>query len=467
MTRRSDFPSDFAWGTATASYQIEGGVADDGRTPSIWDTFTHTPGTVSDGNVGDVADDSYHLWRDDIAVMRELGVNAYRFSISWSRLVTPDGELNPAGVEYYRTLAAELNDRGITPWATLYHWDLPQYLEDADGWLNRATVDAFVHYVELAVQSLGDVIDHWITLNEPWCSAFLGYASGHHAPGRHVGSQAAHAAHHLLLGHGRGVAVIRRLQPEASVGITLNLYSVRAASDSDADRDAARRADGLQNRLFLEPVLTGRYPADVLADLGEEAWFGERTEDLAEIAQPIDFLGINYYSRHTAAAGERDADTSATPSANPGSEFVRFIDTGATKTQMGWEIHPDGLIDVLEQAHAYAPELPLYITENGSAWPDVVQPDGRVDDPERQEYLEQHVAACAAAIGRGLPLRGYFIWTLIDNFEWAWGFSRRFGLAYVDYATQRRTVKSSGTWLAGFLSGALEAPDGVPAQAAR
>lgn len=458
MTRRSDFPADFTWGTATASYQIEGGVADDGRTPSIWDTFTRTPGAIADGTTGDITDDSYHLWSDDIAVMEELGVDAYRFSISWSRLVTPEGELNPAGVDYYRALATGLNARGITPWATLYHWDLPQYLEDAGGWLNRATVDAFVHYAELAVQSLGDVIGHWITLNEPWCSAFLGYASGHHAPGKQLGTQASHAAHHLLLAHGRAVTTIRWLQPQASVGITLNLYSVHPASDSDADRDAARRADGMQNRFFLEPVLTGRYPADVLVDLGEQGWFTARAGDLAEIAQPIDFLGINYYSRHTAAAGERGGAPGGAPSANPGSEFVRFLDTGAPKTQMGWEIHPDGLIDVLEQAHSYAPQLPLFITENGSAWPDDVRPDGSIDDPERRDYLQGHIAACAAAIQRGLPLRGYFAWSLMDNFEWAWGFSRRFGLAYVDYTTQRRTVKSSGKWLAGFLTGALEAP---------
>ena len=453
MTRRSDFPEDFAWGTATASYQVEGAVAEDGRTPSIWDTFTHTPGAIADGEVGDVADDHYHLWPRDVELMSELGVNAYRFSLSWSRIVRPDGTVNQAGVDFYRALAEGLIERGVTPWATLYHWDLPQHLEDEGGWLNRATADAFVRYTEIAVEALGDLVSHWITLNEPWCSAFLGYASGHHAPGKHLGTQAARAAHHLLLGHGRAVAAIRRLSPQATVGITLNLYSVRAASDSEADRDAARRSDGLQNRFFLEPTLTGAYPQDVLHDLGDEQWFAQNGADLAEIHAPIDFLGINYYSRHTVAAGEWDG----TPSANPGSEFVKSIDTGAPKTQMGWEIHPDGLVDVLEQAHSYAPELPLYITENGSAWPDVVQPDGSVDDPERLDYLEKHIAACADAISRGLPLRGYFIWTLIDNFEWAWGFTRRFGLAYVDYATQERTLKSSGEWLGRFLRDEVEA----------
>jgi len=451
VSARSDFPADFAWGTATASYQVEGAAVEDGRTASIWDTFTRVPGAIADSNVGDVADDHYHLFRDDVRVMNQLGVNAYRFSVSWSRILpNGTGVVNRLGVEFYRALIRELIDNGIRPYVTLYHWDLPQVLEDAGGWLARETVDAFVEYTRVVVRELGDLVTDWITLNEPWCSAFLGYASGVHAPGKQLGTRAARAAHHLLLGHGRAVAAIRQEQPAATVGLTLNLYSVRPASDSAADLDAARRADGLQNRLFLEPVLAGAYPQDVLADLGESDWFDANpATDLDEIAVPIDFLGINYYSRHTARAGH--ARPAGTPSANPGSEFVEFIDTGAPRTQMGWEIHPDGLVDVLEQANAYRSDLPLYVTENGAAYEDVPDASGYVHDEGRRDYIEKHIDACAEAIRRGLPLNGYFIWSLMDNFEWAWGFSRRFGLAYVDYATQARTLKKSGRWLAEFL----------------
>jgi beta-glucosidase len=307
-------------------------------------------------------------------------------------------------------------------------------------------------------------------LNEPWCSAFLGYASGHHAPGRHEGSRAARAAHHLLLGHGLAMKEIRARRPEAKAGITLNLYSVRAASESVADLDAARRIDGLSNRLFLDPVLQGTYPQDVLEDLGETAWFAENAtpEDLAVIATPNDFLGVNFYSRHTVAAAappsvevSTDAAGAAasktSPSAYPGSEGVVFVGTGAPRTQMGWEIHPDAMLDVLAMAHERAPELPLYITENGSAYEDVVSPDGRIRDVERTEYLRGHVAACRQAVAQGLPLQGYFAWSLIDNFEWSWGYTRRFGIVHVDYDTQARTPKDSAVWLASFLGGRLGA----------
>ena len=452
MSVRTDFPADFAWGTATAAYQVEGAESEGGRTPSIWDVFARVPGAIADGTTGDVADDHVHRFLDDVDLMASLGVNSYRFSISWSRLLPNGGEaVSPDGLAFYRALANALLERGIRPYATLYHWDLPQELEDAGGWLERGTADAFARYARIAVRELGDLVTDWITLNEPWCSAFLGYASGVHAPGKQAGSSAAHAAHHLLLGHGKAVAAIREERPEASVGITLNLYSTRPASPSAADVDAARRIDGLQNRLFLEPVLAGHYPDDVLDDLGERGWFeSQPADDVRTIAAPVDFLGVNYYSRHTTAAGDADAGV---VSANPGSEFVRFIDTGAAHTQMGWEIHPDGLIDVLEQAHAYAPELPLYVSENGSAYADAVAADGTVDDPERAEYLRLHVDACAEALHRGLPLRGYFCWSLMDNWEWAWGLSRRFGLVYVDYETQKRTVKSSGEWFRRFLVG--------------
>jgi beta-glucosidase len=298
------------------------------------------------------------------------------------------------------------------------------------------------------VGELGDLVQNWITLNEPWCSAFLGYAAGIHAPGRKLGTEASRTVHHLLLAHGLAVPAIHRRQPDARVGISLNLYSVRAGSDSPQDQDAARRVDGLQNRLFLEPVLQGRYPEDVLADLGEQEWFASQPAgDLEAISTPIEFLGINYYSRHTVAAGSWDGS----PSVNPGSEFVINVDTGAPTTQMGWPIHPDGLVDVLRQANSYAPELPLMITENGAAYADEPGPDG-VDDPQRRDYIEQHVAACADAVREGLPLAGYFVWSFLDNFEWGWGLSRRFGITYVDYASQQRTVKASGLWYRDFLA---------------
>ena len=453
--QRSDFPGSFVWGTATASYQIEGAVSEDGRGDSIWDTFSRRAGAIADGQNGDVADDHYHRAGEDVALMADLGVEAYRFSIAWPRIQADGtGAANPAGLGFYRDLAEKLLDRGITPWATLYHWDLPQALEDQGGWLQRDTAYRFAEYSASVAEALGDVVTNWITLNEPWCSSFLGYASGVHAPGRQEGAVSAHAAHHLLLGHGLAVPEIRRAVPDANVGVTLNLYSIRAASDNPEDVDAARRIDGLGNRFFLDPVLRGTYPTDVLADLGEKEWFDANatSADLSAIATPIDFLGINYYSRHTLRAGSPGAEASA----YPGSEHVEFVDTGADKTQMGWEIHPDGMVDVLEMANAVAPGLPLYITENGSAYEDMIAADGSIDDPERTSYLRRHVDACHQAIDRGLPLKGYFVWSLMDNFEWAWGYSRRFGIVHVDYATQVRTPKTSAQWLTGFLKGELD-----------
>jgi beta-galactosidase len=451
----ASYPDDFVWGTATASYQIEGAVSEDGRGPSIWDTFAHTPGAISDGTAGDVADDHYHRYAEDIAILASMGFNAYRFSIAWPRIQpTGSGEVNQAGLDFYRRIAETCHQHGITPWATLYHWDLPQPLEDAGGWLNPDTAERFAEYAALTHEALGDVISHWITLNEPWCSAFLGYGNGVHAPGRKLGSQALHAAHHLLLGHGRAIQKMRESRHRSTLGITLNLYSVRPASDSDLDREAARRTDGMGNRLFLDPVLRGNYPEDVLADAGVTEWFAERAADLSTINAPLDFLGINYYSRHTAAGPEdgRFSDP-AVPSANPGSERLRMVDTGAPKTQMGWEIHPDGLVDVVRMVQERADDLPIYITENGAAYPDELGPDGQVEDAERRRYFELHTAACADAVAQGLPLKGYFAWSLMDNFEWAFGYSRRFGIVYVDYETQARTVKSSGHWFREFLAG--------------
>ena len=449
------FPADFVWGTATASYQIEGAVAEDGRGPSIWDTFSQVRGAISDGTTGEVADDHYHRYAEDIALLANLGMSAYRFSIAWPRIQpTGSGPANQAGLDFYRRIAETCHEHGITPYATLYHWDLPQPLEDEGGWLNLDTAAAFRDYAALTHDALGDVIQHWITLNEPWCSAFLGYGNGVHAPGKQLGAEALKAAHHLLVGHGLAINAMRESRHADSVlGVTLNLYSVHAASDSAVDVEAARRTDGMGNRLFLDPVLLGRYPDDVLLDAGMAQWFDERATDLEVIATPIDFMGINYYSRHTVAGPEDGVFANpGVPSVAPGSENVRMVDTGAPKTQMGWEVHPDGLVDVVRMVAERSPGLPIYITENGAAYPDEVGPDGQVDDEERRHYFELHTAACADAVAEGLPLKGYFAWSLLDNFEWAFGYSRRFGIVHVDYDTQVRTVKKSGLWFRDFLA---------------
>jgi beta-glucosidase len=442
------------WGAATASYQIEGAVSEDGRGPSIWDTFTAQPGTISDGTSGEVAADHYHRYAQDIALLASLGMTAYRFSIAWPRIQpTGTGPANQAGLDFYRRIAETCREHGVTPYATLYHWDLPQPLEDEGGWLNLDTAAAFRDYAALTHDALGDVIEHWITLNEPWCSAFLGYGNGVHAPGKQLGSDALKAAHHLLLGHGLAINAMRESRHSSTLGVTFNLYSVHAASDSEIDREAARRVDGLGNRLFLDAALLGRYPDDVLLDAGVTEWFNERAADLEVIATPVDFMGINYYSRHTAAGPEDGVFSDpSVPSASPGSENVRMVDTGAPKTLMGWEIHPDGLVDVVRMVHERAPELPIFITENGAAYADEVSADGQVDDEERRHYFELHTAACADAVAEGLPLKGYFAWSLMDNFEWAFGYSRRFGIVYVDYETQARTVKKSGLWFRDFLA---------------
>jgi beta-glucosidase len=450
------FPEDFLWGTATAAYQIEGAVNEDGRGPSIWDTFSHTPGKISDGSTGDVADDHYHRYPEDVAIMAGLGMNAYRFSIAWPRIFpTGSGPRNQPGVDFYRRLADALLERGITPWATLYHWDLPQPLEDAGGWLNRDTAERFRDYAAATQQALGDLITHWITLNEPWCSAFLGYATGVHAPGKTLGAEAMHAAHYLLLGHGLAIQAMRE-GPAGTLGITVNLSSVRAAGDADQDQEAARRMDGLANRLFLDPLLLGRYPDDVLTNAGVAEWFHQRAADLEIISTPIDFVGVNYYTRSTVAGPEDGVFHPPTIISAEGSPDIREIDTGAPRTHMDWEIHPDGLIDVVRMVSDRAPQLPVYITENGAAYPDEVTADGRVEDEDRRHFYELHLDATRQAIERGLPLRGYFAWSLLDNFEWAFGYSRRFGIVYVDYESQQRIVKRSGHWFREWLQAATQ-----------
>jgi beta-glucosidase len=448
------FPDGFMWGASTAAYQIEGAATEDGRGPSIWDTFSHTPGRVDGGDSGDVAVDHYHRYRDDIVLMSRLGLTAYRFSVSWPRVQpSGSGRANERGLDFYRRLVDALLADGIEPWLTLYHWDLPQALEDAGGWPSRDTAHRFADYAMLVHEAVGDRVRYWSTLNEPWCSAFLGYAAGAHAPGRREPAASVQAAHHLLLGHGLAVEALRSARASAQIGVTLNLYAVSPASDAEADVDAARRVDGLQNRLFLDAVLRGRYPVDVLTDLSSVSDMAHvHSGDMARIGTPLDLLGINYYSRHTVSAGQPMPGSvpagaaGAEASPWPGSAHVTMVRRGLPVTSMDWEIDGAGLTEVLRRVATEYPAIPLYVTENGAAFDDTVSADGRVHDRDRVAYLDAHLRACLAAIRSGVPLRGYFAWSLMDNFEWAWGYSKRFGLVYVDYARQQRILKDSAHW---------------------
>jgi beta-glucosidase len=446
---RLAFPPGFWWGAGTAAYQIEGSVAADGRTPSIWDTFCATPGKVAGGESGAVANDHYRRYEQDIALMAELGLSSYRFSVSWPR-VQPGGtgRVNPAGLGFYDRLVDTLLGYGIRPALTLYHWDLPQELEDRGGWAARDTAYRFGEYAGLVADRLGDRVELWTTLNEPWCSAFLGYASGEHAPGRTDPADALAAVHHLLLAHGLGVQAVRARIPGARTSIVLNLGAARSVSADPADRDATRRVDGLMNRIFLDPLLRGRYPVDVQADTaGITSWPFVHEGDLAVISTPIDALGVNYYA--PLLTGSRDAvDASAesAPSAWPGCEGVAFHRAPGPVTDMDWTVDPTGLRDILVRLARSYGNLPLFVTENGAAYADQVGPDGRVRDPDRIAYLDAHLAAMHEALAEGADLRGYFVWSLLDNFEWAYGYAKHFGIVHVDYATQKRTWKDSAHW---------------------
>lgn len=430
------FPDGFLWGTATAAYQIEGAHAADGRKPSIWDTFSHTPGKVLDGDTGDVACDHYHRYRDDVALMAGLGLNAYRFSVSWPR-VMPDGTgaSNPPGLAFYDHLVDALLERHITPFLTLYHWDLPQVLQDRGGWGNRETAAWFGEYAALMGRKLGDRVKHWITFNEPFAFVALGHAWGIHAPGFRDPGLAYQASHHVNLAHGDAVRALRASVPGAEIGITQVSLPAYPASDRDADRAAARRYDGFVNRWYWEPPLRGEYPADVLERLGPLA---PRREpgDAQRMSPPIDFFGHNSYTRAVVRDDPGDTLTGAAT-----------VDTRNPKTAMGWEIYPDHLYDALTRITRDYGRPAIYITENGAAFDDVVR-DGAVDDPARSDYLRRHLAACRRAISDGVDLRGYFCWSLLDNFEWTFGYSKRFGIVRVDFATQQRLVKASGRFFA-------------------
>jgi beta-glucosidase len=444
------FPPDFLWGTATASYQIEGGIDLDGRGPSIWDTFCATPGKVRNGDTGDVACDHRNRMRADVALMAELGVNAYRFSVAWPRVQpTGAGAVSESGLDFYRQLVDELLSHGIAPVVTLYHWDLPQALEDAGGWPARDTAARFGDYARIVGAAIGDRVRCWSTLNEPWCSSMLGYCSGVHAPGIADAGAAVRAAHHLLLGHGLGVEALRATVREgAEIGITLNPAPVVPLSDTDADLDAARRVDGVANRLWYDAILRGSYPADVLEDFsGVSDLSHVRADDLAQIAQPLDFIGINYY-RRLHVRFEPGKSTTPPWSTWPGSRDVRVVRPAGPATAMPWAIEPDGLVETLTRLHDDYDSPPLYVHENGAAFDDVADEDGYVDDVDRTEFLDAHIRACARALELGVDLRGYFVWSLIDNFEWAHGYDRRFGIVRVEPGTSRRVPKRSARWYA-------------------
>ena len=430
------FPGDFVWGAATSSYQIEGAWNEDGKGESIWDRFSHTPGKIEDGSTGDVACDHYHRWREDVGLMKEMGLHAYRFSIAWPR-VLPEGRgrANPAGLDFYSRLVDALLEVEIEPFVTLYHWALPQVLQDQGGWPARASAEAFVEYADLVSRRLGDRVKYWMTFNEPFVSALIGYLEGRHAPGHTDLDEALAAAHHLLLAHGWAVPVIRRNSPEAGVGIVLNLSGQVPASPSAADRAAAWRQDGIINRWFLDPLAARGYPGDIVQHYARPMDFVQ-AGDMEAIAVPLDFLGVNYYARGVVRSDGVPEVENAPRAVFPNSE----------RTEMGWEVYPEGLYELLGRLHFDYRFPALYITENGAAYPDQVGPDGQVDDPSRVAYLKGHLAAAARAIAVGVPLRGYFAWSLLDNFEWAHGYTKRFGLIHVDFRTQRRVFKSSAHW---------------------
>lgn len=450
------FPKGFTFGSATASYQVEGAFDEDGRKPSIWDTFSKTPGKVWNGDTGDVACDHYHRLEADLDLMADLGLDAYRFSLAWPRIIPAGtGAVNQAGIDFYNRLIDGLLARDIKPVATLYHWDLPQPLEDAGGWPVRATADAFEEYARVVGAAFGDRVATWTTLNEPWCTAYLGYGQGGHAPGRKEPAAALAAVHHLNLAHGRAVRALRETSTgDPDYSITLNLHVIRGAGDTGAE--AVRRTDALANRAFTHPILKGEYPADLLEDTAHVTdWSFVHDGDLATINQPLDVLGVNYYSTMTVRMWDgktpRQSADGHKPSAGgtawPGSDdVVEFLEQPGPYTAMGWNIAPDGLEDLLWSLHEEFGGLPLMVTENGAAFDDVVSPDGAVHDPDRIDYLRRHFTAAHRAMSRGVDLRGYFVWSLLDNFEWAYGYAKRFGIVRVDFDTLERTMKDSGHW---------------------
>ena len=437
---RLTFPADFLWGTATASYQVEGAVNEGGRSECIWDAFARVPGAVYGGESGAVACDQYHRYKEDIALMAELGFKSYRFSIAWPRIIPGGtGKVNPEGIAYYRALCGELHRQGIMACATIYHWDLPQVLQDTGGWTERAIVQAFEEYAKACFDELGDVVDQWITINEPLCAAYLGYLFGVHAPGIKDSGAALRAVHHLNLAHGLAVRAYRKTGLKAPIGITWNPSTPRPATARPADHEAARTARALETEVFILPVLGKGYPETVTKDLGLSLPI--HAGDLEAIAEKIDFIGVNYYNESPVAA---DPDAPFKYSAKPS-----WQDT----SDMGWPIVPQGLARQLRWIAGISGGLPIYITENGYARRDEVEGDGRIHDRERIKYIRKHLEVCADIIKEGINLKGYYAWSFMDNFEWAFGYSKRFGIVHVDYSTQKRTPKDSAYFFRDVIAG--------------
>jgi len=424
------FPKDFVWGAATAAYQIEGAWDEDGRGESIWDRFCHTPGNVADGHTGDTACDHYHRWQEDIGIMQQLGLHAYRFSVSWPRLLPQGrGRINPPGLDFYDRLVDGLLAAHIEPYLTLYHWDLPQALQDEGGWTNRDTAHAFADYSALLVKRLGDRVKYWATFNEPGVAAFIGNLIGRHAPGLRDQKTAYQVAHTLLLAHGLAVQAIRAIQPDLQVGIVLDMWGHDPASDSPEDIAAAERGWSGGQTTFIDPLLRGHYPVAVVDKIGADMP-KVQDGDMALIAQKLDFMGVNFYSRTVYNA---DGPVS---SPIPGSEY----------TEMDWEVHAPALRRMLNRMNQDYDLPPLYITENGAAYKDEPTADGQIHDPRRLQYLKDHFLQARLAIQDGVDLRGYFVWSMLDNFEWGYGYSKRFGIVGVDYETQKRMLKDSAKW---------------------
>jgi len=448
MANKIIFPDNFIWGAATASYQIEGAWNKHGRGESTWDRFTHTPGNIKNNDTGDVADDHYRLWKKDIGLMKKIGLQAYRFSISWPRVLPAGrGKVNQKGLDFYSNLVDELLKAGITPFVTLNHWDIPQALEDEGGWAVRSTAEAFVDYTNIITKTLGDRVKNWITHNEPAVVAWMGYSTGQHAPGLKDYALGVRAAHHLLLSHGWAVPVIRRNSPNAEVGITLDIWWRIAASNSKHDMDLVRHDDGRLVRWFADPLYGRGYPTDKIADFTKMGALPNgmdfvRTGDMDVIAVPTDFIGLNYYSRHIYRAN--------TPDNDPQIVFSR-PKTSEHWTEMDWENHPDGLTNILGRVYFHYQPLKIYITENGASYSTPPDEKGNVPDEHRINYLRTHFAAMHRAIQAGVPLAGYFLWSLLDNFEWSQGYSQRFGIIWVDYETQKRTLKDSAKWFKGVI----------------
>lgn len=442
------FPQGFLWGAATASYQIEGAVHEDGRSPSIWDTFAAIPGKVYQGQNGDVAADHYHLMNNDVAMMAQLGLGAYRFSIAWPRIL-PTGRvpLEPRGLDFYERLVDALLANNIQPYATLYHWDLPQALQDQGGWTNRDTAYAFADYAETVVKRLGNRVAGWITLNEPWCAAYLGYGIGIHAPGIQDRQTAITVGHHVLLAHGLALPRIRaHMKRDAQVGITLNFTPVYAIDERPETQHDVELVDAFTNRWFLDPIFRGRYPEQMFTSMGLQPP-PMQDGDMQVISAPVDFLGVNNYTR-TVIRGRDRTQVSSLLADTP--DVVERI-PGATYTEMGWEVHPQSLRDLLIRLYRDYAVPALYVTENGAAFNDVWSGSDLVQDPQRIDYLRTYLAGLGEAIAQGVPLKGYFVWSLLDNFEWAEGYSKRFGIVYIDYSSQRRIWKESAYWYANLI----------------